>query len=264
LLATLPAIGLVAYLLITQSPQIMMTFWDAVRTQVTLFGDAERAGDYVIMVTLAVQIVVLALPAIGMLFMFATLIWQPIKASLKQPTATRRAAILLALAAALAGIGFLWAPQLSFSSTRPGPDGVAVYSVPSRQHVRGRVSYPQTPPVGGNHWPVWQNCGFYNRPIADENGVHSLEHGAVWITYRPDLPRRGVSALRAIADRQTYILVSPYPGLKNPVVVSAWGRQLRLNSVRDSRLEQFIKVFRLAESAPERGGPCTGGTGNPR
>ncbi len=53
--------------------------------------------------------------------------------------------------------------------------------------------------------------------ISNENAVHSLEHGAVWITYRPDLPGGQVETLRDLAQGQTYILVSPYPDLPSPV-----------------------------------------------
>jgi hypothetical protein len=118
--------------------------------------------------------------------------------------------------------------------------------------------------VGGNHAPLWQNCGFYDAPIASENAVHSLEHGAVWITYQPDLAPEQVDLLRRLARRQTYVLVSPYPNLPAPVVASAWGHQLGLNSADDPRLNQFVRAFRLGPQAPEREGPCTGGAGAPR
>jgi hypothetical protein len=125
------------------------------------------------------------------------------------------------------------------------------------------VDYAQTPPAGGEHNPVWQNCGFYEEPISDENAVHSLEHGAVWITYQPDLSEDQISTLRDLAESQTYILVSPYPGLDSPVVASAWGKQLQLESADDPALEQFISAYRQGPQTPEPGAACTGGTGQP-
>ncbi len=143
------------------------------------------------------------------------------------------------------------------------PNGVTSYSNLSRSHTDEPVNYPQTPPVGGSHDPVWQNCGFYSKPVHNENAVHSLEHGAVWITYRPDLPGGQVETLRDLAQGQTYILVSPYPDLPSPVVASAWGKQLRLDSPSDSRLEQFVNTYRQGPQTPEPGAACTGGVGSP-
>jgi hypothetical protein len=48
-----------------------------------------------------------------------------------------------------------------------------------------------------------------------------------------------------------------------PIVASAWGRQLMLDRVDDPRLDHFIRAFRLGSQAPERGGPCQGGSGVP-
>jgi hypothetical protein len=59
------------------------------------------------------------------------------------------------------------------------------------------------------------------------------------------------------------VLVSPYPDLPAPVVASAWGKQLQLDSANDPRLEQFVSAFREGPQTPEPGAPCTGGTGNP-
>jgi hypothetical protein len=124
------------------------------------------------------------------------------------------------------------------------------------------VTYPQRPPVGGRHFPAWQNCGFYSAPIRDEHGVHSLEHGAIWITYRPGLPHRQLETLRELAGER-HVLVTPYRGLDRPVVASSWGRQLRLRAADDARLERFVRAYRLSSAAPESGGACTGGIGTP-
>src|SRR6188508_810205 len=58
---------------------------------------------------------------------------------------------------------------------------VANYTYAGSQHSNDPQTYSESPPVGGPHNPVWQNCGYYAAPINNENGVHSLEHGAVWI-----------------------------------------------------------------------------------
>ena len=133
----------------------------------------------------------------------------------------------------------------------------------SRSHVTGPVTYPQNPPAGGDHDPVWLNCGYYAAPVRNENAVHSMEHGAVWITYRPDLTATQVTTLRDAAHGLPYLLVSPYEGLPAPVVASAWGVQVRVESVDDPRLTTFVDQFRSGPQAPERGSPCEGGTGTP-
>ena len=139
---------------------------------------------------------------------------------------------------------------------------VKTYDVGTPKHVQGTVVYPQTPPVGGDHNPVWQTCGAYAEPIEPEKGVHSMEHGAVWITYRPDLPAAQVEKLRALAD-QGYVLVSPFPGLPAPVVASAWGKQLTADSADDAAIRSFIQEFREGPQTPEPGAICTNGFGRP-
>ena len=83
------------------------------------------------------------------------------------------------------------------------------------------------------------------------------------ITYRPFLPAYQIRTLHELARGQTYILVSPYPGLDAPVVASAGARQARLRSARDPLLVRFVDTFRLGRQAPERGAECTGGFGKP-
>lgn len=157
---------------------------------------------------------------------------------------------------------------LIIASRRGGTAGVASgvmrFSVPSRFHTQDKVSYSQTPPIGGDHAPVWQNCGFYNFEVTNETAVHSLEHGAVWITYRASLAGDQIDALRRLARSQTFVLVSPFPNLPAPVVASAWGVQLRLDSATDPRLGEFVRAYRLGPATPEPGAPCTRGVGIPQ
>jgi hypothetical protein len=137
---------------------------------------------------------------------------------------------------------------------------VARTEYPAARHMAGRIAYAETPPMGGPHNVVWQNCGIYTVPIHDEHAVHSLEHGAVWITYRPDLPAADVQRLQALAS-DDYMLLSPYPGLPAPVVASAWNNQMRLTGADDPRLPEFIRRYKNnPRTTPEFGASCFGGT----
>jgi hypothetical protein len=165
-------------------------------------------------------------------------------------------ALVVAVALLASGCG---KSNNSKTSADPKIAGLQTFSNLSRNHVQTRVHYPQTPPVGGDHFPVWQTCSFYGQPIYNETGVHSMEHGAVWITFQPDLPADQVAILKNLA-KQDYMLVSPYPGLPSPVVASAWGKQVKLPSATDPRLSEFIKAFRHGPQAPEKGVSCQSGT----
>ena len=140
------------------------------------------------------------------------------------------------------------------------PAGVQSFENLSRTHTYDPVTYEQTPPVGGDHNPVWQNAGFYEEPVQNEKAVHTMEHGAVWITYDPDLPQDQKEELRQIVESQDCLLASPYPDLPTPVVASAWGKQLRLQSVDEPGLREFIQAYRKGSQTPEPGAPCTGAT----
>ena len=133
----------------------------------------------------------------------------------------------------------------------------------TRNHVTTTVNYAQTPPAGGDHDPTWLNCGVYSEPVRNENAVHDLEHGAVWITYRPDLPQDQIDQLVDKVTGQTYETLSPYPGLPAPVVVTAWDTQLQLSGPDDPGLDKFISKYKQGPQTPEPGASCSGGTGTP-
>jgi len=150
------------------------------------------------------------------------------------------------------------------SASNGNISGVVTYSNLSRNHVTGTVNYPQVPPVGGDHNPVWQNCGIYTSPVPNENAVHSMEHGAVWITYQPSLSTSDIQTLQGLVRGHSYVILSPYTGLPSPVVASAWGVQLKVNSANDPRIAQFISKYEQGPQTPEQGSPCTGGNGTPQ
>jgi hypothetical protein len=142
------------------------------------------------------------------------------------------------------------------------PEGIEVYPASTNRTVEGPIEYDRRPPTNGNHDPLWQNCGAYERPIKDRHAVHSMDHGVVWITHRPDLPAGAVEALRSYGEEK-YVIVSPYPGLDAPVVATSWRVQLELDGADDPRLREFVDGFRSSEIAPLSGNRCEGGVGDP-
>jgi hypothetical protein len=139
--------------------------------------------------------------------------------------------------------------------------GVETFELGPPKHAEGKVGYSQVPPVGGDHNPVWLECGRYAEPVRDEFAVHNLEHGTVWITHRPDLSDQEVSRLADALPADG--IMSPYAGLPTPVVVTVWGIQLRLDGADDPRLAQFLELYGDGASAPEAEASCAGGVGNP-
>jgi hypothetical protein len=170
---------------------------------------------------------------------------------------------VLAIAGGVAAIVVTESGKSDSSSGSASLAAVKTYTGLTQNHVTTDVKYKQNPPVGGDHNPVWLNCGIYTSPVKNENAVHDLEHGAVWITYLPTLPKADIATLTKQAKGQTYVDLSPYPGLPAPVVVSAWGKQLVLTGASDPRLAAFIKKYKQGSQTPEPGAACTGGTGTP-
>lgn len=147
-----------------------------------------------------------------------------------------------------------------------GIEGVQTFPDKSIYHNHVQVVEEPTsdiPPSFGAHLGAWQNCGIYDEPVGLGNALHSLEHGAVWITYSPDLSADDVEYLRDMARGNDYILMSPYPQQTKPVVLSAWTVQLVIDELPDDRIEKFLAYYVNGPQNPEPGAPCSGAIGQP-
>jgi hypothetical protein len=135
----------------------------------------------------------------------------------------------------------------------------------SRSHDENVVyqNADQLPPIGGIHDPTWQNCGIYDEPVEAKHVLHSLEHGAVWVTYSPELSDDDVATLQDTVRNENFVVLSPYPRLQSPVVLTAWGIQLEVDDVDDSRISDFIDRYQQGPQTPELGASCQDGTGSP-
>lgn len=173
-------------------------------------------------------------------------------------------AIVVAVAAvlllAVAGAG-IWAyTALAGGAAAAGGATVQIYEDLDATHVEvgETVDYGMYPPVGGPHYPMWQNCGVYDELLQSEYVVHSMEHGAVWITYDPSLSAEESDHLASLYDPGAYIVVSPQDGLPAPVVASAWGAQISFEDPFDPALEIFLRDYVQGPATPEPGAACSG------
>ncbi|MER6067606.1 DUF3105 domain-containing protein [Streptomyces sp. NPDC001817] len=143
-----------------------------------------------------------------------------------------------------------------------GKDGVRTWSGKlARTHVQTKVSYPMHPPVGGNHNPIWATCDgtVYTKPLQDENAVHSMEHGAVWVTYTSEAKKADIAALAAKVKQTPFSLMSPYENQAAPLILSAWGHQVTVKSADDPEVNKFFAAYVQGPQTPEPGAPCTNG-----
>ncbi|AOT04681.1 DUF3105 domain-containing protein [Arthrobacter sp. U41] len=167
---------------------------------------------------------------------------------------------IIITAVALVVSGFIQEKNAAAEAAKKPIDGVQTYTGLSRNHVQTAVAYPQEPGVGGDHAPVWTNCGVYTEPVSEQRAVHSLEHGAVWLTYKPDLPAAEITKLTDLAKAEPYLLLSPDNDQSTPVTATAWGTRLDLQDAGDPRIAAFIGAYAQSPKAPEPGAACTGGT----
>ncbi|HET8591228.1 MAG TPA: DUF3105 domain-containing protein, partial [Nakamurella sp.] len=130
-------------------------------------------------------------------------------------------------------------------------------------HVQAtqRVDYDMYPPVGGPHDGFWAACNgvVYTKPVRDENMVHTLEHGAVWIAYNPNTIAAGdLDILKGLVQDQQFMVMSPYPALTDhPISLQAWGHRLQVDSASDPRVKEFITALRRNPYVyPEIGATC--------
>lgn len=166
------------------------------------------------------------------------------------------AAVLIAVMAAGCS-----SPSPTAEPSDGGIDGVQTYGGLTRDHTGDEVTYPQSPPVGGDHDNEWVDCTgtVYDDQVRDEKAVHALEHGAVWVTYTDEVSAEDVDLLAAKVDGQPYTFMSPYPDQESPITLTAWGVQLGLDDAGDTRIDEFLSTYRSGPQTPEPGATCEAG-----
>lgn len=159
-------------------------------------------------------------------------------------------------------VGAAVALPLALDGEEPVPPDlseVVTFTSLRTDHVTETVDdYESLPPAGGKHFPVWLDCGVHDEPVADEFIVHDLEHGTFWFAY--DADALDAAEVAALADQLPQNgVMTPYPGLDAPVVVTVWEAQLALTGADDPRLPLFLEEYADGVTAPEPFASCAGG-----
>lgn len=166
--------------------------------------------------------------------------------------ALRRRVTIAAIVAALlaAGGGWFYQSQQAAAELQAvltaGSGSYDQESDPGRQHV-ANPSYEVNPPAGGPHLPAPAPPGIYTGSQVPPTGslVHSFEHGAVILWYKPGLDPAELDTLRSLADEfPDDVLVVERESLPRAVAVTAWHQRLLLDSAEQEPLTRFITEFR--------------------
>lgn len=142
--------------------------------------------------------------------------------------------------------------------------------VAERDHVTGPVDYSafSNPPTYGPHHahasvsanhvnpstaPV-QPTGISAVPLEDEDYVHNLEHGHVWISYDPGrISETDLARLRSVVEAYgagNGVVMSPRQANDSAVALASWARLQTLATLDIDAVRNFIATNR--GNAPER------------
>jgi hypothetical protein len=113
------------------------------------------------------------------------------------------------------------------------------------------VVYTFNPPTSGDHWAQTAQWGFYKtNPPADEKIVHNLEHGGVIVWYNPDKVSEAeynelFSIYQQMSQDEFRVMLVVRPSLDTKVAMSAWGYQLKLDTIDKDALLGFQSRHKL-------------------
>ena len=170
----------------------------------------------------------------------------------------------LVWAVILVVVGFgAWRVLVPIVNAPDNPDTSEVkgefFPAQSREHVATGATHPDynsDPPTGGWHYNTPAQTGIYDKELPDEQLLHNLEHGHIWIAYRPDLDPAVVEKLAEIAKSTgSKMIMTPRAKNDKPIAIMAWEYLLKLDNFDEVQIKGFIKAHRGKgpESIPDSG-----------
>lgn len=157
-------------------------------------------------------------------------------------------------------VGLLVVALALFLVLRPDPwadvpDNSVVFPSLGRDHIEvgdEHIAYNSNPPTSGPHAGSI-GLGIYTQQFPDENMIHNLEHGHIWLSYRDASDVEAIQLLTNIQQKYSNLVVVTYrPENDDRVVAAAWTRLLLLDELESDQIEAFITRFnnQSPESVP--------------
>ncbi|OGY47398.1 MAG: hypothetical protein A3J65_00945 [Candidatus Buchananbacteria bacterium RIFCSPHIGHO2_02_FULL_45_11b] len=119
--------------------------------------------------------------------------------------------------------------------------------------------YTSNPPTSGPHYSQTARSGFRDEAIPDQNIIHNLEHGDIWIAYHPRLADEIKEELKQFGAAK--VIITPREANETDIALAAWGRLDTFNldgkALPVERITDFIK--RYANQGPEKVPQASGG-----
>ena len=169
----------------------------------------------------------------------------------RQVARFRRIGIIAAIAVVLAGA------LTAYFVNEANKPGQLVPMQPSPHLTNttdAHAPYTTDPPTSGPHVPQVPSWIVYDQPIAKELQVHALEDAGVVINYKPELDKATVDRLAALTrSYNAQVLMSPYPGLSNSIVLTAWRRIERFDKFDEAQIKRFIDAYKGIDHHGESG-----------
>lgn len=159
----------------------------------------------------------------------------------------------------LVGIIFIsaliwWISRVS-NITPPGD----TFTTQGQEHVQldYQFIYNSNPPTSGPHYFDPANWSIYDYEVNDKIFIHNLEHGGIWISYRPSVSAQAVNDLKRIVEQfgGSQIIMSPRSSNDTDIAVVAWTHVYKFNLTGDGLTDEQKEGIRNFYKALKNHGP---------
>lgn len=143
-------------------------------------------------------------------------------------------------------------PEASLPGTELADNGRKHVAQNAKQYGDGE------PPASGEHAePLKWNI--YDQEVPDINIIHNLEHGGVYVSYRPDLPADQIAKIKnlfgAPFSRKGFspskVIVAPRSADDAPIIMTSWNRQQKFEKFDEQAMYEYY--FQNVGKSPEAG-----------